>query len=132
MENPDNVVVSAAAGTGAAAMIEVQLCYMRPGLQVLRNLQVAAGSTVHQAIMVSGILQQAPEIDLSVAKVGIFNKIKPLDTLLRAQDRIEIYRPLVADPKTARRQRVEEKRLRLARLQSMPRVKGVPPVSGAA
>ncbi|MEN9864878.1 MAG: hypothetical protein RL748_468 [Pseudomonadota bacterium] len=114
MENPENQ---------NKALLAVQLCYMRPDLQVLQDLQLAAGSTLQQAIMASGILQQAPEIDLNVNKVGIFNKIKPLDTVLRMHDRIEIYRPLVADPKTARRQRVEEKRLRLARIQSMPRNK---------
>lgn len=93
----------------------VQLCYARPGLQVLQEVAVAPGTTIQQAIMQSGIVQQVPEMDISVSKVGIFGKLKTLDTVLREHDRIEIYRPLLADPKTARRQRVEQKRARQAK-----------------
>jgi uncharacterized protein len=92
--------------------IQVQLAYACPGLTILMPLQLALGSSVQEAIVFSGIAQQRPEIDLSTCKVGIFGKIKPPDTLLRDNDRIEIYRPLLADPKTARRQRAEQKRLR--------------------
>ena len=105
----------------ASASLSVQICYICPSLSILRSLEVAQGTTIQQAIEASGILQQVPEMDLATVKVGIFNKVKALDTVLREQDRIEIYRPLVADPKTARRQRVEEKRVQLARIQSMPR-----------
>ena len=55
----------------------------------------------------SGLLQQCPEIDLSRNKVGIFSKMKELDTVLSDGDRVEIYRELKADPKEARRRRVE-------------------------
>ncbi|MEN2671905.1 RnfH family protein [Herbaspirillum huttiense] len=87
------------------AFLQVQLCYAAPGLQILRDLQVAPGSTIQQAILDSGLLREQPAIDLSVCKVGIFGKIKTLDTVLRTRDRIEIYRPLIADPKQSRRRR---------------------------
>lgn len=87
------------------AFLQVQLCYAAPGLQILQDLQVAPGSTIQQAILDSGLLREQPAIDLSVCKVGIFGKIKSLDTVLRARDRIEIYRPLIADPKQSRRRR---------------------------
>jgi len=89
-----------------AATITVQVCYARPGLQFLQTLQVASGATLEQAIRASGLLEQAEEIDLAHLRVGIYGKLKTLDTLLRAGDRVEIYRPLSADPKDARRRRV--------------------------
>ncbi|MFX5709874.1 RnfH family protein, partial [Acinetobacter baumannii] len=60
------------------AFLQVQLCYAAPGLQILRDLQVAPGSTIQQAILDSGLLREQPAIDLSVCKVGIFGKIKTL------------------------------------------------------
>ncbi len=113
--------LQASAVQASPGLLSVQICYICPCLSILRSLSVAQGTTIQQAIEASGILQQVPEMDLATVKVGIFNKVKALDTVLREQDRIEIYRPLVADPKTARRQRVEEKRVQLARIQSMPR-----------
>jgi putative ubiquitin-RnfH superfamily antitoxin RatB of RatAB toxin-antitoxin module len=92
-----------------AATIQVQVCYARPDRQLLRPVTVAAASTLHDAIKRSGILQDAPEIDLSVWRVGIYGKLKALDTVLRERDRIEIYRPLIADPKESRRRRAEHK-----------------------
>ena len=89
-----------------AESIHVQVCYATPREQVLRELQVALGSTLQQAIVLSGMLREFPEIDLAVSRVGIFGKLKKLDTRLRDQDRIEIYRPLIAEPKEARRRRV--------------------------
>lgn len=89
--------------------IPVSICYASPRLQVLRQMQVLPGTTIQQAILASGLLQQVPEIDLSSGKVGIFGKLKTLDTVLRAQDRVEIYRPLIADPKDARRRRANKK-----------------------
>lgn len=87
------------------AFLQVQLCYAAPGLQILKDLQVAPGSTIQQAILESGLLREQPAIDLSVCKVGIFGKVKTLETVLRERDRIEIYRPLIADPKQSRRRR---------------------------
>lgn len=85
----------------------VQVCYADDKQQVLIDLQVAAGTTLEQAIVASGLLQKVSAIDLSVNKTGIFSKIKPLDTVLRDKDRVEIYRPLVADPKESRRRRAK-------------------------
>lgn len=89
----------------AEAALAVQVCYATASKQWLLALDVAPGTTLHQAIMASGILREAPEIDLSVWKVGIFGKLKPLDAILRQDDRVEIYRPLVADPMESRRRR---------------------------
>jgi putative ubiquitin-RnfH superfamily antitoxin RatB of RatAB toxin-antitoxin module len=91
------------------APLQVQVCYAKPGIEILRNLIVPAGATLHDAIRQSGVLQDAPEIDLTVCRVGIYGKLKSLDTTLRDHDRVEIYRPLVADPKESRRTRAEKK-----------------------
>ena len=90
-------------------LLQVQLCYAAPDLQLLQPLQVAAGCTIGQAIIDSGLLRQHPGIDLTVCKVGIYGKLKSLDTVLRSHDRIEIYRPLIADPMESRRRRVVRK-----------------------
>ncbi len=92
-----------------AAKLRVQVCYATAQRQWLLALEVEPGTTLHQAITASGILQQAPEIDLSVWQVGIFGKLKPLDTVLRPQDRVEIYRPLKADPMESRRRRAAKR-----------------------
>ncbi|MBP0597134.1 RnfH family protein [Herbaspirillum sp. LeCh32-8] len=89
-----------------AARLQVQICYAAPGLQVLKDVQVGQGCTIQQAIVDSGLLREQPAIDLSVCKVGVYGKLKTLETALRQHDRIEIYRPLIADPKESRRRRV--------------------------
>ena len=88
-----------------AEQIHVQVCYAGATAQWLRDLTVAAGTTLEQAVAASGLLADAPEIDLATMPVGIFSKKKALDTVLREHDRVEIYRPLIADPKHARRRR---------------------------
>src|SRR5687768_4701200 len=92
-----------------ADSLNVQLCYAAPLREYLRELTVAPGTTIEQAIIQSGILQDIPGIDLAAQPVGIFGKKRALDTVLRERDRIEIYRPLVADPKESRRRRSEKK-----------------------
>lgn len=92
-----------------ALTIQVQVCYATPEQQFLHDLHLPAGATLHEAIKQSGVLVQIPEIDLSHCRVGIYNKLKTLDTLLREHDRVEIYRPLIADPKESRRKRAEKK-----------------------
>lgn len=87
----------------------VQVCYATSLREYLRELTVEQGCTIEQAIRRSGVLEDIPGIDLAVQPVGLYGKKKPLDTLLRARDRIEIYRPLVADPKESRRKRAEKK-----------------------
>lgn len=88
--------------------IRVEVAYARPDKQVVIPLTVPVGSTVEEAIRRSGILEQFPEIDLAKNKVGIYSKVTKLDALLRDQDRVEIYRPLIADPKEVRRARAKE------------------------
>ena len=89
----------------AAETFNIEVCYASDAVQFLRALRVPAGTTIEQAIALSGVLQEAPEVDLSIMQVGIYAKKKTLDTVLRERDRVEIYRPLIADPKNARRRR---------------------------
>lgn len=91
------------------AAFPVQVCYAKPDCIILLDLNVPAGTRLQEAIAQSGLLLQASEIDLTTCRVGIYGKLKTLDTVLRAGDRVEIYRPLVADPKESRRQRAEKK-----------------------
>ena len=90
--------------------ITVEVSYARPDEQLIIEVRVAQNATLKQAILDSGILRRFPEITLDVNKVGIFGKLKDLDHRLLPGDRVEIYRPLIADPKEVRRQRVEEKK----------------------
>lgn len=86
-------------------MINVEVVYARPDRQEVKRLRLAPDATVTQAIEASGLLTKYPEIDLQTNKVGIFAKLAKLDTVLRDRDRVEIYRPLIADPKEVRKQR---------------------------
>lgn len=88
--------------------ILVEVVYALNDRQKLLSVKLPAGSTVEEAIRRSGILADFPEIDLAVNKVGVFSKACKLDTVLRDKDRVEIYRPLIADPKEVRRQRAAE------------------------
>ena len=85
--------------------MRVEVVYALPDLQKLITLDVDEGTTAEQAIRLSGILDSFPEIDLSSCKIGIFSKLCGLDTVLREKDRVEIYRPLIADPKKVRKER---------------------------
>ncbi|MFP5307695.1 MAG: RnfH family protein [Gammaproteobacteria bacterium] len=86
-------------------LIPIEVAYAAPAEQVILKLDVAAGTTVRDAIERSGILQRFPEIDLAQNKVGRWSHVAALDEIVRAGDRVEIYRPLIADPKEMRRQR---------------------------
>jgi uncharacterized protein len=88
--------------------IDIEVVYALSDKQTLLTQQVATGTTVVDAIRASGILDKHPEIDLAANKLGIFGKLTKPDTVLRDKDRIEIYRPLIADPKEVRRKRAEE------------------------
>lgn len=93
--------------------IRVEVAYALPQEQVILPLEVEAGTSLEQAVRESGILEQFPEINLDTAKMGIFGKVSKADTTLRDKDRVEIYRPLIADPKAVRKQRAAEgKRMR--------------------
>jgi putative ubiquitin-RnfH superfamily antitoxin RatB of RatAB toxin-antitoxin module len=88
--------------------IKVEVLHALPQEQVLLTVEVPQGSTVEEALKTSGILEKYPSIDLGSNKVGVFSKLSKLDTVVRDKDRIEIYRPLIADPKEVRRKRAEE------------------------
>jgi putative ubiquitin-RnfH superfamily antitoxin RatB of RatAB toxin-antitoxin module len=88
-----------------AESIEVEVVYALPARQRLLRIRVPAGATVETAVRQSGILAMFPEIDLARAKLGIFSRRVGLHHVLCAGDRIEIYRRLLVDPKSARRAR---------------------------
>ncbi len=88
--------------------ILIEVAYALPSQQVILPVKIAEGANAAQAVEASGILQKFPEIDLSQNKLGIFGKLVKSDTVLRERDRVEIYRPLIADPKEVRRQRAAE------------------------
>lgn len=92
-----------------AGEMRIQICYALPDRQLLRDLTVAKGTTIGEAIRLSGITRELTDIDLTTCRVGIYGKVKSLEAQLREGDRIEIYRPLRADPKDARRRRAQKK-----------------------
>lgn len=88
--------------------ISLEVVYGTPEKQALLEVVVEQGTTVKEAIMASGIVKRFPDINLEVLKVGIWNRTCKLTDLPKKGDRIEIYRPLIADPKEARRRRAEK------------------------
>ncbi|MBU3005963.1 RnfH family protein [Paraglaciecola arctica] len=88
--------------------ISIEVAYATPEKQALLEVVIEQGTSVEQAIAASGIVKRFPEIDLEVLKVGIWNRTCKLSDLPKKGDRIEIYRPLIADPKEARRRRAEK------------------------
>ena len=89
----------------------VEVAYALAEKQSLISLEVKEGSTLKEAIDASGILKQYKQIDLSKDRVGIFSKFATLDTVLREKDRVEIYRPLEADPKKVRKERAAQSKI---------------------
>jgi putative ubiquitin-RnfH superfamily antitoxin RatB of RatAB toxin-antitoxin module len=92
----------------SASKIAIEVAYALPERQVLRRILLPDGSTVEDAIRVSGLCAEFPEIDPT--RVGIHGKPVPVTAVLRDQERVEIYRPLRADPKEVRRARAAKKR----------------------
>jgi putative ubiquitin-RnfH superfamily antitoxin RatB of RatAB toxin-antitoxin module len=88
--------------------INIEVVYGTPAKQLILNLAISPDTTVEDAIFASNISQHFPEIDLSKNKVGIWNRTCKLTDTLKDGDRIEIYRPLIADPKEVRRLRAEK------------------------
>lgn len=88
-------------------LVTVEVAYATPEKQLILTVQVPQGTTVAQCIERSGIEQHFADIDLNQQKVGIWNKAAKLDAAPRDGDRIEIYRPLIADPKAVRKRRAE-------------------------
>ena len=91
-----------------AEYIEVEVAYALPNEQLILKVDITPQMSIQEAIEESGILERYPEIDLAKAKVGVFGKLSKLKATLRAGDRVEIYRPLIADPKEVRRQRAAQ------------------------
>jgi hypothetical protein len=93
------------------ATISVEVAYARPDVQRIVAIEVPEGTTLRQALERSGIAELFPEIDLERAPVGIFGAVvKDREQVLRAGDRVEIYRPLIADPKAKRAERAKAQR----------------------
>lgn len=88
--------------------ISVDVVYALPQKQEIFSIKLPEGATVRQAIECSGVLAKYPEIDLEKNKFGIFAKLVKSETTMRDRDRVEIYRPLIADPKAVRKQRAAE------------------------
>ena len=86
-------------------LIEVEVVYALPQMQIVVTLTVAAGTTVKEAIARSGIAAKHPEVDWDAVTVGIYGERVTVSTVLKDHDRVEIYRPLTADAKQARRNR---------------------------
>lgn len=88
--------------------MQIGVAYSEPGQQIWLNIEVPDESTVKEAIERSGILRQFPHIDLGAQKVGVFGRLVKLDAALKAGDRVEIYRGIIADPETVPRRDLEE------------------------
>lgn len=86
----------------------VEVAYALPNEQLIIPFKVNEGCTAEQAVKLSGILQKFPSIDTNALQLGIFGKLAKNDTPLRHMDRVEIYRPLIADPKAVRKQRAAD------------------------
>lgn len=88
--------------------IRVEVAYALPEKQEVVPLNLPAGASLQQAVIASGLAGKYPEIDVAAGKFGIYSKLARPDTVLRDRDRVEIYRPLIADPKEVRKQRAAE------------------------
>ncbi|MBI3546288.1 MAG: RnfH family protein [Gammaproteobacteria bacterium] len=95
--------------SGDANTWRVELVYATSTHQELIEVFISPGATIEEVILHSGILNLFPEIDLSRQAVGIFGQVLSLQEPVHDRDRVEIYRPLIADPKEARRQRAAKK-----------------------
>ena len=91
-------------------LIQVEVAYAAPDRQLIIPFEVSEGCNMLEAVILSGIMTKFPEIDPSNMTLGIFSKVekKPETVILSAGDRVEIYRPLIADPKEARKKRAEK------------------------
>ncbi len=88
--------------------MQIGVAYSEPGQQIWLNIEVPEDVSIRDAIERSGILKQFPHIDLSTQKVGVFGRLAKLDATLKAGDRVEIYRGIIADPETVPRRDMDE------------------------
>ncbi len=91
--------------TKEKSTITIEVVYALPQEQTLLALNVGKESTIKEAILQSGMLEKYPDIAINSVKVGVFGKLKKMTDSVREMDRIEIYRPLIADPKEVRKKR---------------------------
>ena len=91
------------------ATIRVEIAYAEPERQKIITLTMNEGATLKQAVERSCMVRFFPYLDLQKATFGVFSLPRPLDYVLRDGDRVEIYRPLIADPKEMRRQRARQR-----------------------
>ncbi|MDT3722556.1 RnfH family protein [Pseudomonas oryzihabitans] len=100
-----------------AERLAIEVALALPERQWLLNLQLEEGTTVEQAVLSSGLLEQLEPVQRAHYRVGIFGKLvaKPAERKLVQGDRVEIYRPLLADPKESRKRRAEQARLKVSR-----------------
>ncbi|RZM76417.1 RnfH family protein [Pseudoalteromonas rubra] len=89
-------------------MIQVEVVFALPEKATTLSVDVAEGTSVEQVVLQSGILERCPEIDPTNLSLGVWNRTVKLNHVVRAGDRVEVYRPLIADPKEARRRRAEK------------------------
>lgn len=89
---------------GDAEFIRVEVAYATPESQSILSLEVPPGTTAEEAVRLSGIEEEYPEIDLGGSRMGIFGKLVKRGQVLQPGDRVEVYRPLTADPKVVRRE----------------------------
>lgn len=89
-------------------LIEVEVVYALSDHQVLEYLKVPYGTTVAKAVQLSGICNRFPEIQPDNKNLGVFGKLVKPESILHNHDRVEIYRPIIIDPKEKRRKRVEK------------------------
>ena len=94
--------------------ISVEVAYAKPFEQKIIPVKVAVGTTVYEAAKQSGIVASFPEIELDSVKLGVFGKAvpKPQEQLVKEGDRVEVYRPLIADPREVRKRRAEQAKLK--------------------
>ncbi len=103
--------MTSTAGPEPRSSVAVTVCYAPPppAVPVQVALQVTAGTTLGQVILSCRHVEGLADVDVMACRTGIWGKLKPLETILRDQDRVELYRPLIADPMEARRRRAGKK-----------------------
>ena len=107
----DNSTLDSLQESAPADKITIEVVYGVPHKQKILTILLADGTTVEQAIIESGVIDLFPEIDLSINKVGVWNRTVKLTDTVNDLDRIEVYRPLIADPKDVRKRRAEKAKL---------------------
>ena len=93
--------------TADSRNIEIEVAFATPDVQKVLSIEVSGNTTARQAVILSGLAGLFPDYDFEMASIGIFGKTVPDDHILSDQDRVEIYRPLIQSPTSARRQRAK-------------------------